>query len=140
MASQKKPRGERPVDRTRAMNEYMAHLKHPLKAEIAAVRAIILQASSKIHERVKWDAPSFYYKEDLATFDLTSTKQLHLIVRFPEGTTPPVGGLVGVDHENRHEVTFRNLADVAAKKAALVQLVRDWVAAMEQRLRGVQPK
>lgn len=133
MASRKKPRGERPADRTRAMNEYMAHLTHPLKAEIAAVRAIILQASSKIHERVKWDAPSFYYKEDLATFDLRSTKQLHLIVRFPEGTTPPkAGGLVGVDHENRHEVTFRNLAEVAARKPALTQLVRDWVESMDK--------
>lgn len=132
MTAQKRVRGERPADRTRAMNEYMAHLKHPLKAEIAAVRAIIMQASSKIHERVKWDAPSFYYKADLATFDLKSTKQLHLIVRFPEGTTPPAsGGLVGIDHEHRHEVTFRNLADVAAKKPALTQLVRDWVAAME---------
>jgi len=113
------------------MNEYLAHLKHPLKAEIAAVRAIIMQASSKIHERVKWDAPSFYFKEDLATFDMHSTKQVHLILRFPAGTTiPEGGGLVGVDHENRHEVTFRNMADVAAKKPALVQLVRDWVAAM----------
>lgn len=132
MASPKKPRGERPADRTKAMNEYMAHLKHPLKAEIAAVRAVIMQASSKIHERVKWDAPSFYYKQDLATFDLKSTKQVHLIVRFPEGTTiPESGALVAMDHENRHEVTFRNMTEVAAKKPALVQLVRDLVAAME---------
>ncbi len=133
MASQKKPRGERPADRTKAMNEYMAHLKHPLKAEIAAVRAIIMQATNKVHERVKWDAPSFYFREDLATFDLKSTKQLHLIVRFPEGTTAPeAGGLVGMDHENRHEVVFRNLADVAAKKPALTQLVRDWVESMDK--------
>lgn len=37
MATRKKPRGERAIDRTRAMNAYLAHLKHPLKAEIAAV-------------------------------------------------------------------------------------------------------
>ena len=36
----------------------MARLEHPLKAEIHAVRAIILKANRKIAERVKWNTPS----------------------------------------------------------------------------------
>ena len=131
MAARKKPRGERAVDRTRAMNAYLAHLKHPLKAEIAAIRAIIMQASDKISERVKWDAPSFYFKADLATFDLQSTKFVHLILLFPaELPVPDNDRLIEVDHENRREVTFRNLSEVAARKPALQRLVRDFVTAM----------
>ncbi len=131
MAARKKPRGERAVDRTRAMNAYLAHLKHPLKAEIAAIRAIIMQASDKISERVKWDAPSFYFKADLATFDLQSTKFVHLILLFPaELPVPDNDRLIEVDHENRREVTFRNLTEVAARKPALQRLVRDFVTAM----------
>lgn len=132
MAARKKPRGERPADRTRAMNAYLAHLKHPLKAEIAAVRTIIMQASDKISERVKWDAPSFYFKADLATFDLHSTKFVHLILLFPEEMTiPDPDGLVEVDPEGRREVTFRNLTEIAARKAVLARFVRDFVTAME---------
>ncbi|MEK6611986.1 MAG: DUF1801 domain-containing protein [Gemmatimonadota bacterium] len=131
MAARKKPRGERAVDRTRAMNAYLAHLKHPLKAEIAAVRTIVMQASDKISERVKWDAPSFYFKADLATFDLHSTKFVHLILLFPEELSiPDDDRLIEVDHENRREVTFRNLTEIAAKKPALQRLVHDFVAAM----------
>lgn len=132
MAARKKPRGERAADRTRAMNAYLAHLKHPLKAEIAAVRTIIMQASPKIAERVKWDAPSFYFRTDLATFDLQSKKFVHLILLFSaEMAVPDRDGLVEVDPEGRREVTFRNLAEIAERKPALQQLVRDFVSAME---------
>lgn len=131
MAARKKPRGERATDRTRAMNAYLAHLKHPLKVEIAAVRTVIMQASDKISERVKWDAPTFYFKVDLATFDLHSTKFVHLILLFPEEMiVPDEDGLIEVDHENRREVTFRNLAEIAARKPALQKLVRNFVTAM----------
>ena len=136
MAARKKPRGERPADRTRAMNTFLAHLKHPLKAEIAALRTIIMQASDKISERVKWDAPVFYYKQDLATFDLLQTKNVHLILLFPEETVVPDGdGLIGLDHEGRREVTFHNMTQVAARKAALVKLVRDFVLAVEGKVK-----
>jgi len=132
MAARKKPRGEHPADRTRAMNAYLAHLKHPLKAEIAAVRTIIMQASNKVSERVKWDAPVFYFRQDLATFDLNMTKNVHLILLFPEETVvPDEDGLIGLDHEGRREVTFHNMTEVATKKSALVKLVRDFVAVME---------
>jgi len=132
MAARKKARGERAADRTRAMNAYLAHLKHPLKAEIATVRTIIMQASPKIAERVKWDAPSFYFRTDLATFDLQSKKFVHLILLFPgEMAVPDPNGLIEVDPEGRREVTFRNLAEIAVRKPALQQLVRDFVTAME---------
>jgi len=135
MAARQKPRGERPADRTRAMNAYLAHLKHPLKAEIAAVRTIIMQASDKISERVKWDAPVFYFKQDLATFDLNLTKNVHLILLFPEETVVADGdGLIGLDHEGRREVTFHNMTEVAAKKPALVKFVRDFVLAVEDKI------
>lgn len=135
MAARKKPRGERPADRTRAMNAFLAQLKHPLKAEIAAIRTIIMQASDKISERVKWDAPVFYYRQDLAMFDLHLTKNVHLILLFPEETAvPDADGLIGLDHEGRREVTFHNMTEVATRKPALVKLVRDFVLAVENKV------
>jgi hypothetical protein len=41
------------------VNEYMRALEHRLKAEMEAVRAIILNANDQITEGIKWNAPSF---------------------------------------------------------------------------------
>jgi len=132
MAARKKARGERPADRTRAMNAYLVRLEHPRKAEIAALRTIIMQASDKLSERVKWDAPSFYFKSDFATFDMQSTKFVHLIFLFPaEMTIPDADGLIELDPDGRREATFRNLTEIAVRKPVLQQLVRDFVAAMQ---------
>jgi hypothetical protein len=136
MAARKNPKGERPADRTRAMNAFLVQLKHPLKAEIAAIRTIIMQACDKISERVKWDAPVFYYRQDLATFDLNMTKNVHLILLFPEETlVPDEDGLIGLDHEGRREVTFHNMKEVATRKPALVKLVRHIVLAVEDKVK-----
>lgn len=134
MAAKKSTPGERVADRTRAMNNFIAHLKHPLKAEISAVRGIIMQASPKVAERVKWESPSFYFREDLATFDLESKKSVHLVLLGEQAKTVPAPeGLTHLDHLDRRAIIFRNLADIAARKALLTKFVRDWVDVMEQR-------
>ncbi len=61
------------------VNEYMIKLVHPLKTEIEVVRTIIKNADSKILERIKWNAPSYYHKEDLVTFNPRATKHVHLV-------------------------------------------------------------
>jgi uncharacterized protein YdhG (YjbR/CyaY superfamily) len=43
---------------TEQVEAYLATLDHPHKAEIAAVRTIILNANDKIAERIKWKVPS----------------------------------------------------------------------------------
>ncbi len=50
------------------VNEYMSKLDHPLKAEIEAVRKIIKGADKKIAERIKWNAPSYYYMKELTKY------------------------------------------------------------------------
>lgn len=61
------------LDNPAAVDAFMKKLEHPLKAEMAAVRAIILKANRQVTEGVEWGAPSFYYKGDMAVFKLTST-------------------------------------------------------------------
>jgi len=129
MAARKKARGESLEVRTRAMQSFLRHLDHPMKAEVAALRLIIKQASPKIHERVKWDAPSFYCRQDLLRFDLRTMKGVRLLVLLPPEVAPD-GDLVKTDAEGMRAITFRNMADVTARAPALLQLVRDWVAAV----------
>jgi len=50
------------------VDTFMAALDHPYKAEVQAVREIILGVHDGITEQVKWNAPSFGYEGYLATF------------------------------------------------------------------------
>ena len=60
-------------NKTDDVNAFMKQLAHPLQAEIEAVRTII-KANGKITERIKWNAPSFFYTDDLATIHVKAKK------------------------------------------------------------------
>jgi hypothetical protein len=108
---------------------YLRDLDHPFKQEIEAVRAIILGASDKLAERIKWNAPSFHYKEDLGAFNPRATEYAHLILLFPGGGgMDDTSGLLEGNHKDRREAKFHSLDDVKAKRAALEKLVKRWVA------------
>ena len=110
------------------VDAYLRDLDHPFKAEMEAVRSIILGASNKIAERIKWNAPSFYYKEDLAAFNLRASEFAHLILLFPDGVGMPAKSpLLEGKHKDRREAKFHSLSDVEAKKPALERLVKSWV-------------
>ena len=112
---------------TEGVNAYMDKLEHPLKAEIAAVRNIIMKANAKMQERVKWNAPSFFYQYDMAAFNPRSQKFVQLILIFPKGLISDASGLLLGDWKDRREARFNDMADVKAKKAALEKVVNEWV-------------
>ena len=112
-----------------AVESYMREIDHPFRAEMAAVRAIILGVSDKISERIKWNAPSFFYKEDLGAFNPRATEFAHLILLFPGGEgMDDKSGLLEGNHKDRREAKFHSLDDVKAKTRALEKLVKNWVA------------
>lgn len=113
---------------TEKVNELMAQLQHPLKAEIEAVRAIILKANNKIAERVKWNAPSFYFNKDMAAFHTRATQHVHLVFVFHDGAMiRESDGLLEGDYKDRRMAYFKDMADVKAKKKALEKVVNEWV-------------
>ena len=112
-----------------AVDSYLRQIDHPFRAEMEAVRAIIVGVSERISERIKWNAPSFFYKEDLGAFNPRATAYAHLILLFPGGEgMDDKSGLLEGNHKDRREAKFHNLDDVRAKKPALEKLVEDWIA------------
>jgi hypothetical protein len=118
-----------PAENGRAVvDAYLRDVDHPFQAEMLAVRAIILGASPKIGERIKWNAPSFYYKRDLGAFNPRAREFAHLILLFPDGLGMPAkSALLEGKHHDRREAKFYSLADVEAKQGALERLVKAWV-------------
>jgi hypothetical protein len=111
-----------------AVEAYFREIDHPFKAEMEAVRAIILGVSDKISERIKWNAPSFFYKEDLGAFNPRATEYAHLILLFPGGAgMDDKSTLLEGNHKDRREAKFHSLDDVKTKKRALEKLVKNWI-------------
>jgi hypothetical protein len=129
MAKAQKPSG------TDAVNDYMRQLDHPMKAEIEAVRSIILKANPKVAERVKWNVPSFYYRDDLAAFHLRSTGFIQLVFVFHRGKMiEDRMGLLEGDYKDRRLAKFHDMQDVEAKRKALERVVNRWVEMTDEEL------
>ena len=50
------------------VDAWFATYDNPMKAVIQRVRAIILGADERLKETIKWQAPTFMYKGNLASF------------------------------------------------------------------------
>lgn len=57
-----------------AVAAFLRELDHPLKQTLARVRSLILGASPKIAEAIKWNCPSFYLK---ASQEFFATLNIH---------------------------------------------------------------
>ncbi len=113
---------------TEAVDAYMSRLQHPQKAEIEAVRAIVLHADSKVAERVKWNAPSFYYRDDIAAFNPRAKGFVQLVFVFHRGKMiDDRFDLLEGDYKDRRLARFVDMNDVRAKENALQCVVRRWI-------------
>lgn len=108
------------------VDEYMSKLEHPLKAEIEALRTIIKGANKKISERIKWNAPSYYYKEDLVTFNHRAAKHVHLVFHHPSIVNIKSNRLEG-DYKDRRMMYLTNVQEVKANKKELEYIMNELV-------------
>lgn len=121
------------MSNTKKVDEFMSKLEHPLKAEMEAVRAIIVNANSKIEEDVKWGGPSFFYKEDLATFNPRIKNYVALIFH--------KGELLNIKSDFLEEATkgkvyakFYSMEQVTANKELIEKMVNKWIELINQGL------
>ena len=129
---------------TEQVTEYITNLDHPLKDVIEEVRQVILAADTEIGEHVKWNSPAFYYTGEMAPFDPKEYKRdiivFHLrkkdqiLLVFPTGAkiNDTTGILEGKYTDGRKMVTIKSKGDFEAKKTALQQAIKQWLALVEK--------
>lgn len=125
----KKDNAKKPDDDA-AVKEYMDRLVHPLKKEIEAVRKIIKSADSRISERIKWNAPSYYYKDDIVTFNHREQKRVHLVFHHKEIVNIPSALLEG-DYKDRRMMYLKNMEEVKEHEDELKSIMSKMVAFMD---------
>jgi len=124
------------ADSTEAVDQFMAALDHPFKAEIATLRKAMLAVDPSVAEGIKWNAPSWRTTEYFATTHLRSKTGLGLILHLgakvktlPEGglDIPDPAGLLKWLGKDRAQVEFASASDLQAKLPALQALLRRWI-------------
>ena len=123
------------------VESFLAACKHPLLAELVALRTLVQQSAPKLVESIKWNAPSYHMAggEDCITFNLSAKDRVRLVLHCgsKQKSTRGNGPLVEVDHswlewpaDDRAVATFTSMAELEAAKPALVKLVRAWLLAV----------
>ena len=109
------------------VDAWMASYDNPQKALVEAVREVMLAADPRVGECIKWQAPTFTYKGNIASF--FPKARAHVSLMFHKGGTIP-GRFAGLEGEGPEARTFKiaDAADLAAHKGDLQAVVRAWIA------------
>jgi hypothetical protein len=114
------------MNKNHQVDEFMANLKHPLKAEMQRVREIILETDNKMTEVIKWGGPTFVYKGNLATLTPRTKRFVNLF--FQTGAVIKDGhGILEGDAKEVRVARFLDMKDIDEKKESLRAVVREWI-------------
>ncbi len=110
---------------TKEIDDWMAAYNNPMKAVVESVRQAVLAADPRMEECIKWHAPTFTYKGNLARF--FPKAKAHATLMFHKGANIPgdFPNLVG-DGKEARKMTFADLDDVGRKQEELRAIVQAW--------------
>ena len=125
-------------DGANEVDDFLRDLDHPRKAELEAVRSLILGASPRITEGIKWNSPSFRVQEWFATVNLRKDVVmviLHLGAKVKDNSTEGMAlrdpnGLLEWLAKDRAVVRFPDMKSIRANRKAFEAVVRQWIARM----------
>ncbi|HEY5825688.1 MAG TPA: DUF1801 domain-containing protein [Cyclobacteriaceae bacterium] len=110
---------------------YMENVTHSLKAEMEAVRKIIKGVDKRIGERIKWNAPSYYFNEDMVTFGPVKENKI-LLVFHHSFIVKIKSKLLEGDYKDRRLVYFADMKSIKANKKELIRIVSELVKGIEK--------
>lgn len=104
---------------------------NPQRDLVMAVRDAILEADDRVTEVVKWQAPTFVYKGNIASFYPKTKTHASLMFHRGAALDDPDGLLEGEGDVSR-VARFLDADDLAAKRDALQRLIREWIALQDR--------
>jgi uncharacterized protein YdhG (YjbR/CyaY superfamily) len=115
------------MGRSKEVDAWFARYENPMKDVVQKVREIVLGADARIDECIKWQAPTFTYRGNLASFFPKSKQHaslmFHVGAKIP-GKHPRLAGSGGTGRV----VKIGSVAEANAAKADLERIVRAWCA------------
>lgn len=112
--------------------EWMDKLDAKTKPAVEAVRKIIKGVSSKLNERIKWNAPSYYYKEDLVTFGPQREQDKIILVFHHPNIVKIKSALLTGEYKDRRLTYFNSLAEIKSGKKELERIIGELVRMLDK--------
>ena len=118
------------MNRSPDVDAWMAKYDSPQKAVVEAVRTAMLKADKRLGETIKWQAPTFVYKGNLASFFPKAKKHATLMFHTGAEFAARFPSLEG-EGATARSMKFLDLKDVKAKEAELKGIVKAWCDARD---------
>jgi uncharacterized protein YdhG (YjbR/CyaY superfamily) len=113
------------MGRSKEVDAWLEHYDNPMKDVVQRIRTIILAADPRIDECIKWQAPTFTYRGNLASFYPKSkahaSLMFHLGAKIP-GHHPRLEGSGGTSRVMK----ISSVAEANGAKGDLKRLVEAW--------------
>ena len=114
------------------VNEWMDKVDTSFKPSINAVRKIIKTAAAKLNERIKWNAPSYYYKEDIVTFGPTKAKDKIMLVFHHPDIVKIRSELLQGNYKDRRLVYLNSTKEIKDAQQELERIIKESVAMIDK--------
>lgn len=105
-----------------SVTAFIEKIEHPLKAEIGAVRSIIISSHPEITETVRWGGPSFEHTRPLVSINPRVKDYVALIFHDP-GELAEQFPILEPGPKGRAYLKLRSMHDVKRTEAQLVDLI-----------------
>jgi hypothetical protein len=127
------------MPRSKEVDAWFARYDNPMKPVVQRVREIILGADRRIEECIKWQAPTFTYRGNLASFYPKS--KAHASLMFHQGARIPGKHprLEGTGDTSR-VLKLGTVADADAARRDLEKLARAWCDWRDAETSGKPPR
>jgi hypothetical protein len=111
---------------TQEVNDWFAKYDNPLKAEVQRVRELLMAIDERLEEGIKWQAPTFMYKGNMASFNPRSKK--HVSLMFHTGAHIP-GNFPHLEGEGdtARYMKFADMQEIEARADELAAIVKAWI-------------
>lgn len=110
---------------TEKVDTWMSAYDNPQKDLVQAVREVMMAADARVSEDIKWQAPTFIYKGNIASFFPKAKKHASLMFHKGAEIAGDFPSLEG-DGKEARSMKFLDAADLAEKRAELEAIVRAW--------------
>jgi len=118
------------------VTQFLNALNHPFRAEIEALRHIILSSTTGITENIKWNGPNYCYNnEDRITMSIQPPKQVRIVLHCGAKTKQAPKekiikkdfGILDWKGNDRAIATFKSMDDVERMKENLKAIIVEWI-------------
>ena len=113
------------MNKQKEVEAWLSNYDNPMKPVVMKLREIILTADPRMDECIKWQAPTFTYKGNMASFFPKSKK--HASLMFHQGAhIPGSHALLEGDGATARSMKIASVEDALENQAGIVNIVIAW--------------